>query len=120
VLTGQNDSASALQAVRLNAFDYLSKPVASEALSLAIDRARLFHHKHSQLCANSQVPVYVVADATYQDVPKQIKDEGMKRLLRTVLTETRHNVSEAARRLNMTREHLYYYLKKYEIERPKH
>lgn len=119
VLTGQSDPASALQAVRLNAFDYLTKPVDAKALSIAVERARLFHHKHSQLCSNAQVPVYMVADASHQDVPKQIKDEGMKRLLRTVLTETRHNVSEAARRLNMTREHLYYYLKKYGIERPK-
>ena len=43
----------------------------------------------------------------------------MTKLFRTVLNDTNHNVSAAARRLNMSREHLYYYLKKYGIKRKK-
>ena len=41
----------------------------------------------------------------------------MDLLLRTVLTETNHNVSESARRLNITREQMYYYITKHQIQR---
>ncbi len=39
VLTGQNDHANALRAIRLGAYDFLSKPVDPEVLSLTVERA---------------------------------------------------------------------------------
>ena len=39
VLTGQNDQANALRAVRLGAYDFLAKPVDPDALSLTVERA---------------------------------------------------------------------------------
>jgi DNA-binding NtrC family response regulator len=49
---------------------------------------------------------------------KMAREEVVERIVRTTLGETGHNVSEAARRLGITREHLYYYIKKYGIVRP--
>lgn len=43
VLTGQNDQANALRAVRLGAYDFMAKPFDPDVLSLTIERAlRLF------------------------------------------------------------------------------
>jgi len=39
VLTGQNDQANALRAVRLGAYDFLAKPVDADVLSLTVERA---------------------------------------------------------------------------------
>lgn len=39
VLTGQNDHANALRAIRLGAYDFLSKPVDPDVLSLTVERA---------------------------------------------------------------------------------
>src|SRR3989339_525518 len=42
VLTGQDEAAAALQAVRLGAFDFLVKPVSFAAILSALKRAQLF------------------------------------------------------------------------------
>jgi len=39
VLTGQNDQANALRAIRLGAYDFLAKPVDPDVLSLTVERA---------------------------------------------------------------------------------
>jgi DNA-binding NtrC family response regulator len=59
-----------------------------------------------------------VADASTEEGLKQAREEVIERLVRTVLVDTGFNVSETARRLNISREHLYYYIKKYGIQRP--
>lgn len=117
VLTGQVVSEATLAAVEHGAFDYLTKPFQPELLRAAIERAMFYYQRHSQLRGSMKVAVHVVADASNESSMQRIKDELMIRLFRAVLAETRHNVSQAARRLNMTREHLYYYLKKYSIDR---
>ncbi|HLO96502.1 MAG TPA: PEP-CTERM-box response regulator transcription factor [Burkholderiaceae bacterium] len=43
VLTGQNDHANALRAIRLGAYDFLSKPVDPDVLSLTVERAFRLH-----------------------------------------------------------------------------
>lgn len=118
VLTGQEVSQATLSAIEHGAFDYLQKPCDHIQLSHAIERAALFYQSHSTMRGESKVSMYIVADASTDSSVKGFKDHAMIRLLRTVLAETGHNVSEAARRLNIGREHLYYYLKKYGIERP--
>jgi two-component system NtrC family response regulator len=49
VVTGNNDQATALQAVRLGAFDYYSKPVRWEDLQVMIQRACYIHRIHQRL-----------------------------------------------------------------------
>lgn len=39
VLTGQNDQANALRAIRLGAYDFLAKPIDPDVLSLTVERA---------------------------------------------------------------------------------
>jgi DNA-binding NtrC family response regulator len=120
VLTGQLAAEAALKSIEHGATDYLTKPVSIDQLGYALDRARLYYHGFNELLDQAKVPVHFVADARSETPAKDLRDQSMELLLRTVLTETHHNVSEAARRLNVTREHLYYYIKKFDIERDKH
>jgi DNA-binding NtrC family response regulator len=71
------------------------------------------------MCKDAQIAMYIVADGSSEESAKNTKDAVMTKLFRTVLNDTKHNASAAARRLNMSREHLYYYLKKYGIKRKK-
>lgn len=118
VLTGQSDADATLRAIEFGAFDYLQKPFHKASLAQAIARAEVFQAQHLRLGQQAKVPLHIVADASSDSSVQQLKDTVMQRLLHTVLHETGHNVSEAARRLNITREHLYYYLKKHDIKRP--
>ena len=120
VLTGQLAAEAALKSIEHGATDYLTKPVSIDQLGYALDRARLYYHRCNELLDQAKVPVHFVADARSETPAKDLRDQSMELLLRTVLTETHHNVSEAARRLNVTREHLYYYIKKFDIERDEH
>lgn len=120
VLTGQSDADATLKAIEFGAFDYLQKPFQREALAQAIHRAEIFQAQHLRLSQQAKVALHIVADASSDSAVQRLKDEVMQRLLRTVLHDTGHNVSEAARRLNVTREHLYYYLNKHGIKRLTH
>ena len=48
VLTGQNDHANALKAIRLGAYDFYSKPFQPEILALMIERAFRLHDLQSE------------------------------------------------------------------------
>jgi len=49
VVTGNADDANALDAVRLGAFDYYSKPIRLEEIKVMIQRALHIHHLHHKL-----------------------------------------------------------------------
>lgn len=118
VLTGRDSPDAALSAIEHGASDYLTKPFDGPSLINAVKRAALYYQHELLLLHHSKVAIHVVADASQTDSVQGLKDQAMVQLIRTVLTEVHHNISEASRRLNISREHLYYYIKKYNILRP--
>jgi len=50
------------------------------------------------------------------DGPKDSADAVEEQIVRGALADTHGNVTEAARRLGLVRENMYYYLKKYGIQ----
>ncbi|WVN41370.1 response regulator [beta proteobacterium MWH-UniP1] len=118
VLTGRDTPDVALQAIEYGAADYLTKPFDGASLVNAVKRAAFYHQKQSILLEQSKVSIHLVADTSKTDSVQCLKDQTMSQLIRTVLTEVDHNISKASRRLNVSREHLYYYIKKYDIHRP--
>jgi transcriptional regulator with GAF, ATPase, and Fis domain len=48
---------------------------------------------------------------------KEFGEAAQERLVRAVLAESQFNVAQAARKLGLTREHLYYFMKKFGIQR---
>lgn len=116
VLTGQDESAAALEAVRRGAFDFLVKPAAVSAIVQALQRAALFLREEARMAEAGEARVQVTARLS--EGPKEVAAAAEEQLLRRALAETGYNIAETARRLGLAREHVYYYLNKYGIRRP--
>ncbi|SHG71547.1 response regulator [Massilia sp. CF038] len=115
VLTGQDQDAAALEAIREGAFDFLAKPVAYDAILRAITRAALFLDKEQQLSLEGITRIAVNAQAG--EGLKGIRSDAEERLVRQVLKETGFNVFQSAKRLGVKRENVYYFMKKFGIVR---
>ena len=95
---------------------FLEKPVSTESLLLSIKRAFLFHEKQGALKDREGVQKMQI-DATLGDGVKSIRNQAEEKLIRQVLVDTEFNVHEAARRLGLKRENVYYLINKYGLQR---
>ncbi|MBX3653823.1 MAG: response regulator [Ramlibacter sp.] len=116
VLTGQDEPAICWQAIALGAFDYLLKPASRAQVLQALQRACLFLDAEAKLAESGQARITVTAPLL--EGVREFGDAAQERLVRAVMSDTQHNVAEAARRLGLSREHLYYFIRKFGIERP--
>ena len=116
VLTGQAQDTAALEAVRRGAFDFLVKPATLEIIFAALHRAQLFVREEALLTRSGETRLQLTA--RLDEGPREAACHAEEQLLRRVLADTSYNVTESARRLGMSREHVYYYLNKYGIRRP--
>ncbi len=115
VLTGQDQESAALAAIREGAFDFLSKPASAASILQSLKRAELFLLKERQL---QQAGVAKIAiSATLGDGLKNVRDEAEEKLVRQVLKETGFNLHQSAKKLGIKRENIYYFLKKFGIQR---
>ena len=115
VLTGQDQAAAALEAIREGAFDFLAKPSSSEVILRAILRASLFIQKENELRLEGITRIAVNAQTV--DGLKGVRSDAEERLVRQILKETGFNVNQSAKRLGVKRENVYYFMKKFGIER---
>jgi DNA-binding NtrC family response regulator len=115
VLTGQDEPSVALKAIGLGAFDFLNKPASSQRLREALARAVLFLQAEKQLSADGQARMTLTAPIG--EGVREFGEAAQERLVRSVLSDCQFNVAQAARKLGLTREHLYYFMKKFGIER---
>jgi two-component system, response regulator RegA len=115
VLTGQDQEAAALEAIREGAFDFLSKPAGAEAILGAVRRALLFLQNERQL--DRQGVKRIAINAQVGDGLKNVRSDAEERLVRQILKETGFNVVQTAKRLGVKRENIYYFLKKFDIQR---
>ncbi|MGA1693624.1 MAG: response regulator [Burkholderiaceae bacterium] len=119
VTSAQAEQEALLDCVECGAFDILQKPFDLRALEQSLHRAALFAQAERRLRETGQkFPVLIVADSSTEGGLKAARDEVIERMVRATLSDTQHNVSETARRLSLTREQVYYYLKKFGISRP--
>ena len=116
VLTGQDESAAALAAIRRGAFDFIVKPASVAQIVQALRRAMMFLREESRMAEAGEARVQLTA--RLDEGPKEAAAAAEEQLLRRVLVEAGYNVADAARRLGLAREHVYYYLNKYGIRRP--
>ena len=116
VLTGQDEAATAHEAVRLGAFDFLTKPTALAALLQALHRADLFAREEARMVLGGETRLSITA--RIDEGPKEAGAQVEEQLLRRSLAAAGYNVTEAARQLGLAREHVYYYMNKYGIRRP--
>ena len=116
VLTGQDEAAAAQEAVRQGAFDFLTKPTSMAVLLQAVQRASLFAREEARMVLRGEARIAVTV--RLGDGPKEAGAQAEEQLLRRSLAAAGYNVTVAARQLGVAREHLYYYLNKYGIQRP--
>ena len=114
VVTGQDEESAAFEAVRRGAFDFLSKPASMNDIKAAIKRAHLFLHHEEHLSETGEARLHITVRLA--NGPKETSNAVEEQMVRGALADTHGNVTEAARRLGLVREHLYYYLKKYGIQ----
>jgi DNA-binding NtrC family response regulator len=115
VLTGQDQDAAALEAIREGAFDFLAKPASAEMILNATRRARLFLQKERELSREGMTRINL--HTRFGEGLKGVRSDAEERLVRQVLKETGFNVYQSARRLGVKRENIYYFLKKFGIQR---
>lgn len=115
VLTGQDEESSALAAIREGAFDFLAKPAQFDDILRAVKRALLFQRQETQMAAEGLTRLQI--NARICDGLKAVREDAEERLVRQVLKETGFNVYQSAARLGLKRESIYYFLKKFGINR---
>ncbi len=115
VLTGQDQEAAALEAIREGAFDFLAKPATAEMILHALRRALLFLQKERELSREGVTRINL--NAQFGEGLKGVRSDAEERLVRQVLKETGFNVQQSAKRLGVKRENIYYFLKKFGIQR---
>ena len=116
VLTGQNEDAAALEAVRRGAFDFLVKPASLASIHASLQRARLFNQSEARMTEAGEARLQLTA--RLWEGPKEAASSAEEQLLRRTLVANGYNIAEVARQLGMAREHVYYYLNKYGLRRP--
>ncbi len=114
VLTGQKEESAAYEAIRHGAFDFLTKPVPLNAIKIALQRAQLFLRQEEKLHIVGETRIQITVKLA--DGPKEASAAIEEQLVRSTLSSACGNVTEAAKRLGLAREHLYYYIKKYGIQ----
>lgn len=115
VLTGQDQQAAALEAIREGAFDFLAKPASTEAILNAVRRAMLFLDKEDDLSREGVTRIAI--NAQIGDGLKSVRADAEERVVRQILKETGFNINQSAKRLGVKRENIYYFLKKFGIQR---
>jgi DNA-binding NtrC family response regulator len=115
VLTGQDQESDALEAIREGAFDFLGKPAATAEIYNAVRRAILFARKEVELAGQGVTRLHI--NTSLEEGMKGARNEAEENLVRRVLRDTGFNVNQSAKRLGVKRESIYYFMKKFGIER---
>ena len=124
VITANKEDSSALEAVRLGAFDYYSKPVRLDEIKLIVRRA--FHmqqlqQKLQQSCLNAPPALRlsdvgfaspISADINLKFAKKAIEADFIKK----ALSRNSGIVSRAAKELGISRVNLYELVERYHIQ----
>jgi len=115
VLTGQNTKEAAVKSLEGGCFDYLEKPVNIEQLLFSIERAKLFLDTEGELKSRGfeKLELQVQIGKGLQE----IRESAEKNLIIRILNETGFNVYKSAQILGVKRESLYYFIKKFNLER---
>lgn len=115
VLTGQDEPAVCWRAIGLGAFDFLVKPASRAQVIGALQRACMFLESERQLALSGQARITVTGPVA--EGVREFGDAAQERLVRSVMADANYNVAQAARQLGLSREHMYYFIRKFGIER---
>lgn len=115
ILTGQTTEGVAMDAIKGGAFDYIMKPVNMEKILFSIERAILFRDAEEKLEKRGVKKISFNVEVGQGLQPA--REEAEKNFVLRVLRDTNFNVYKAAKLLNVKRESIYYFMKKFGFKR---
>lgn len=132
VLTGQTDRNAAVQAIAQGAFDFIYKPADPQVLDIAVNRAIFVQEIEKEIHTKEGTKIVIsrnphqdylenqspLAEYTISQGLNELKTNFEKELVERALKSTGFNVVRAAKILRISRESLYYLMKKHGIKRP--
>ena len=121
MMTAFGSIPSAVEAMRLGAYDYVQKPFDPDDVGLVVTRAL---QRHRERLAESNVPsnassppsAQEVANLSYRQALASARDRGSREYLSALLKAFGGNVSRAAERAGLERESLHRLLRRHGIE----
>ena len=124
VITGNKEESSALEAVRLGAFDYYCKPVCLDEIKVMVHRA--FHMQHlqqrlKQSCLNSADVLKAndlnIVSSNPTDINLKFAKKAIEAdFIKKALSKNNGIVSRAAKDLGISRVNLYELMDRYKIQ----
>ncbi|OPY79682.1 MAG: KDP operon transcriptional regulatory protein KdpE [Syntrophorhabdus sp. PtaU1.Bin058] len=115
ILTGQTTAGIAMEAIKGGAFDYILKPVNMEKILFSIERAILFRDAEEKLEKRGVKKISFNVEVGQGLQPA--REEAEKNVVLKVLRDTNFNVYKTAKLLNVKRESIYYFMKKFGFKR---
>ena len=115
IFTANKDTDIIKELIKDGVFDYLNKPVDIPTLQASLNRAILFKQNEQKLADENIYHLNHCVDAT--EGIKCSLTHIEKDLLVKILKQNDFNIYKTAKLLNMKRENIYYFIKKYEIKR---
>ncbi|MBP6942156.1 MAG: response regulator [Syntrophorhabdaceae bacterium] len=115
ILTGQKTEGIAMDAIKEGAFDYIMKPVNMEKILFSIERAILFRDAEEKLEKRGVKKISFNVEIGQGLQP--VREEAEKNFVLKVLRDTNFNIYKAAKLLNVKRESIYYFMKKFGFKR---
>ncbi len=132
VLTGQTSKEAAVQAIASGAFDYIMKPAEPETLELSVKRALFIREIEEEIRRREGREVAIQRDMgivqgeegtsplteyAFSEGLNELRDKFEREIVEKALSITGFNVMRTARLLKISREALYYLLRKHGIRR---
>src|SRR5262245_36246442 len=105
---------AAVEAARLGAYDYISKPFAPGAVTLVVARA-LERKRERARAADARAAEERLVSFSYREALADARDRGTREYLSALLKAFDGNVSRAAERAGLERESLHRLLRRYGI-----
>jgi len=116
VLTGQKEEKATIESIKRGAFDYLPKPIEMEKLLYSIERALLYESIEKKLEEKENIKK-ISLNVEMGKGLKFLKDEIEKKLIFRLLKKTNFNIYRVSKILGISRQNLYYLLRKFGLER---
>jgi len=132
VLTGQTSKEAAIEAIRLGAFDYIQKPASAEILELSVKRALFIRDIEAEIEKKEGKKIEIsrsikpleekksespLSDYDFSQGLDELKTKFEKDIVEKALKLTGFNIVRTAKLLKISRESVYYLLKKHNIKR---
>jgi DNA-binding NtrC family response regulator len=115
LMTAYPSIRAAVEALRLDAYDYLEKPFDPDEVTLVVARA-LERHRERARVEGAEPEVEQLATFSYREALADARDRGSRDYLVALLKVFKGNVSRAAERAGLERESLHRLLRRHGID----